>query len=102
MAAHLEKVTGLKTLDISDIIAGRPEDEALAALRILNEALKKYEATYLDVSDNAFGAKGLEAIRDLLSKQTLKVSCFLFFNSFHFSSIFSPIVFIRLQQRFIC
>lgn len=77
MASYLANVTGLHTLDISDIIAGRPEDEALAALRILNEALKKYDAIYLDVSDNAFGAKGLEAIRDLLSKETIKVSEFV-------------------------
>ena len=47
--------------DMSDIIAGRPEDEALAALRILSNALATCNLHHLNLSDNALGEKGIRA-----------------------------------------
>ena len=47
--------------DMSDIIAGRPEDEALAALRIISEALSTAPLRHLNLSDNALGEKGIRA-----------------------------------------
>jgi Ran GTPase-activating protein (RanGAP) involved in mRNA processing and transport len=51
----------LKHADMSDIIAGRPEDEALESLRIICEALGAAELESLDLSDNALGEKGIRA-----------------------------------------
>ncbi len=51
----------LKHVDISDIIAGRPEDEALQALSIISEALSDAQLESLDLSDNALGEKGIRA-----------------------------------------
>jgi len=47
--------------DMSDIIAGRPEDEALAALRIISDALSTARLRHLNLSDNALGEKGIRA-----------------------------------------
>jgi Ran GTPase-activating protein (RanGAP) involved in mRNA processing and transport len=47
--------------DMSDIIAGRPEDEALAALRIISDALSAAHLLHLNLSDNALGEKGIRA-----------------------------------------
>jgi Ran GTPase-activating protein (RanGAP) involved in mRNA processing and transport len=51
----------LKHADMSDIIAGRPEDEALQALSIISEALADAQLESLDLSDNALGEKGIRA-----------------------------------------
>ena len=51
----------LEDVDLSDVIAGRPEREALAALDILSKALGKLNLRRLDLSDNALGEKGLRA-----------------------------------------
>ena len=51
----------LKHADMSDIIAGRPEDEALKALSIISDALADAELDGLDLSDNALGEKGIRA-----------------------------------------
>lgn len=47
--------------DLSDVIAGRPEGEALAALRTLGAALGACALRTLDLSDNALGEKGIRA-----------------------------------------
>ena len=61
----------LDTVDIADVIAGRPEEEALEVLRTICAPLKESKSlTAIDVSDNAFGAKGLDACVDLLEGQT--------------------------------
>ena len=59
---------GLKCVDISDIIAGRHEDEALAVLEALSAALSRSSASLveLNVSENALGSKGVLACRSLL------------------------------------
>ena len=53
-AAAIRNVSAtLLDADMSDVIAGRPEDEALAALRILSEALGAARLRHLNLSDNA-------------------------------------------------
>ena len=73
IAEYLENLSGIITADISDIIAGRPEDEALRTLTIISGALKKFDLVELNVSDNAMGAKGCLACKDILTKKTLEV-----------------------------
>lgn len=51
----------LKHADMSDIVAGRPEEEALQALSILCDALGEAELESLDLSHNALGEKGIRA-----------------------------------------
>jgi len=55
--------------DMSDIIAGRPEDEALAALRIISAALSAARLRHLNLSDNALGEKGIRACAAAFQKQ---------------------------------
>lgn len=76
IAEALEKVDGssLELIDISDIIAGRAEEDALKALRAIAGGLKRFQITMLNVSDNAFGAKGIEACRDILVGKPLEVA----------------------------
>ncbi|CAN8070000.1 unnamed protein product [Agarophyton chilense] len=60
----------LVRLDISDIIASRPEDEAKRALATICEGLSTCKRLELiDLSDNALGAKGVRAVGSLLTKQ---------------------------------
>ena len=64
--------SNVEIADIDDIIAGRPEDEALRTLAIINSGLKRFKLLELNVSDNAMGAKGVEACRDILSGKSLQ------------------------------
>eukprot|EP00798_Chlamydomonas_sp_ICE-L_P028435 gene28435-31577_t len=59
----------LTDADISDVIAGRPEDEALDALRILSKALSSCSLRNLNLSDNALGEKGIRACADAITGQ---------------------------------
>jgi hypothetical protein len=59
--------------DISDIIAGRPTDEALKTLHIICSSLKKFNLVMVNVSDNALGPKGIEACRGVLTSSSLEV-----------------------------
>jgi Ran GTPase-activating protein 1 len=60
----------LKEVDLSDIIAGRPEEEAMKAMQIITEATLCANITHVDVSDNAFGEKGVRACSKMLQQQT--------------------------------
>lgn len=78
--ANAGRFANLTTVDIADIIAGRPEDEALEVLRTICAAFQGVKTiTSIDVSDNALGAKGLDACAALLEGQSqltsLKVFC---------------------------
>lgn len=55
--------------DLSDIIAGRPEVEALAALRTICDALGACRLVALDLSDNALGEKGIRAAAAAFAEQ---------------------------------
>ncbi|TVU19344.1 hypothetical protein EJB05_35488, partial [Eragrostis curvula] len=59
----------LTEVDISDFVAGRPEDEALDVMRIFSKALEGSVLRYLNISDNALGEKGVRAFTDLLKSQ---------------------------------
>ena len=60
----------LKEVDLSDIMAGRPEAEGLKAMQIITEATLGANITSVDVSDNAFGEKGVRACTAMLQQQT--------------------------------
>ena len=62
----------LTELDASDVIAGRDEAEALAALRVLCEGVARTKIARLDLSDNAMGEKGLRACADALRLPSLR------------------------------
>ncbi|KAL5230636.1 hypothetical protein ABZP36_029412 [Zizania latifolia] len=59
----------LTEVDISDFVAGRPEDEALDVMRIFSKALEGSVLRCLNISDNALGEKGVRAFGELLKSQ---------------------------------
>lgn len=59
----------LNEVDLSDFIAGRPEDEALEVMRIFSKALEGCVLRYLNLSNNALGEKGVRAFDSLLKSQ---------------------------------
>jgi len=65
--------SNIDVADIGDIIAGRPEEEALRTLSIICSGLKRFNLKELNVSDNAMGAKGVEACKGILCGKELKV-----------------------------
>ena len=54
---------------MSDIIAGRPETDALQALVILSRALATARLKALDLSGNALGEKGIRAFQEFWTAQ---------------------------------
>lgn len=76
LAKELSRMKNVNVVDISDIIAGRPEDEALQTLEIISESLSSCtdQLVELNVSDNALGVKGVNACRKLLTGKSLKVN----------------------------
>ncbi|CAK4074499.1 unnamed protein product [Aphanomyces euteiches] len=69
MADFLGQVQGVKVADLADIIAGRPEDEALIVLTCICEALAGHVLDEIDLSDNALGEKGVRACFAVLIPQ---------------------------------
>lgn len=67
--------SGVQTVDLSDVIASRPEDEALQVLQILCDAFKSANLIEVDLSDNALGSKGISACRSVLSGQVETLQC---------------------------
>jgi Ran GTPase-activating protein 1 len=60
----------LRHLDIADVIASRPEDEAKRALAAIAGGLTDAKGLVsLDLSDNAFGLKGIREVQSILSGQ---------------------------------
>lgn len=59
----------LTEVDLSDFIAGRPEDEAIEVMNIFSSALEGCELRYLNLSNNALGEKGIRAFEALLRSQ---------------------------------
>ena len=59
----------LTEVNLSDFIAGRPEEEALEVMRIFSSALEGSVLRYLNLSDNALGEKGVRAFEALLRSQ---------------------------------
>lgn len=56
-------------VDLSDIVAGRPEEEALEVMTIFSLALEGCVLRSLNLSDNALGEKGVRAFEALLKSQ---------------------------------
>ncbi|KAJ3705216.1 hypothetical protein LUZ61_008921 [Rhynchospora tenuis] len=59
----------LLDVDLSDFVAGRPEEEALEVMKIFSLALEGSVLRYLNLSDNAMGEKGVRAFEALLRSQ---------------------------------
>lgn len=59
----------LQEVDLSDFIAGRPEEEALNVMNIFSAALEGSLLRSLDLSNNALGEKGVRAFGKLLKSQ---------------------------------
>ena len=78
-AEALERsIPTLTYLNIADIIASRPEDEAKRALTIISDSLESCKHLKLiDLSDNALGAKGIRAVGTLLAGQEALEELFL-------------------------
>eukprot|EP00636_Phaeomonas_parva_P006422 CAMPEP_0118856496 /NCGR_PEP_ID=MMETSP1163-20130328/3943_1 /TAXON_ID=124430 /ORGANISM="Phaeomonas parva, Strain CCMP2877" /LENGTH=445 /DNA_ID=CAMNT_0006789611 /DNA_START=52 /DNA_END=1389 /DNA_ORIENTATION=- len=70
VAPVLSAMSGLVKVDMSDVIASRPEDEGLDVLRTLSGALvgSKDTLVELNLSDNALGEKGIRACAALLEE----------------------------------
>ncbi|WOL09791.1 RAN GTPase-activating protein 2-like [Canna indica] len=60
----------LTEVNLSDFVAGRPEDEALEVIKIFSSALEGCVLRYLNLSDNALGEKGVRAFEELLKSQS--------------------------------
>lgn len=74
IAEKLAELSSVESVDVSDVIAGRPEMEALSVLRELSSAFESRAShlTAVDVSDNALGQKGIEALLPLLQSSSLR------------------------------
>lgn len=60
----------LQKVDIADIIASRPEDEAKRALASFASGLSEAkQLVSIDLSDNAFGLKGIREVQSIISGQ---------------------------------
>ncbi|KAG0582276.1 hypothetical protein KC19_3G048200 [Ceratodon purpureus] len=59
----------LVDVDLADIVAGRPEAEALKVMSIFSSALEGSQLRSLNLSDNALGEKGVRAFSSLLKSQ---------------------------------
>lgn len=74
IAEFFQQITSnIEVADISDIIAGRPEEEALKVLRIITNSLQRFELVEVNVSDNAMGAKGVDACKEILQGKKIQV-----------------------------
>ena len=62
--------TRLTDADLSDIIAQRNTEEAIAVLDCLCSAVSRHPLHALNLSDNAIGARGVEAVSQALRQQT--------------------------------
>ena len=91
LAPVISKFQFLKIANISDIIAGRPEEEALKTLSVISEALAGKDLLEVNVSDNALGVKGVDACREILACKKIEV------NTIHqYYSIIIEIIFFAL------
>ena len=60
----------LEELDMADVLAGRPEEEAMEVLGTIARGVAELcSIRRLDVSDNALGEKGIRALAPLLQSQ---------------------------------
>lgn len=69
IAQVLTKVKGIQIADFADMIAGRPEVEALEVLSTICSACSDNQFQEIDLSDNALGEKGVRACFPILKNQ---------------------------------
>lgn len=69
LGEYLKTLTGLRIADLADMIAGRPEDEALKVLSFICDSLEGNVWKEIDLSDNALGEKGIRACMGVLRAQ---------------------------------
>lgn len=62
----------VRVADLSDIIAGKSEEEALQVLRIISKSLEECVLVELNLSDNALGRPGVLACEPLLRGKSLQ------------------------------
>lgn len=70
---RLKQLSEVEVADISDIIAGRHEDEALRTLKLISDSLAHFNPVEVNLSDNALGAKGIHSCKGLLVGKRLEV-----------------------------
>jgi Ran GTPase-activating protein 1 len=70
IAEALRSMEGVTDADLSDMIAGKPEEEALKVLEAMCGGLAGRSLESLDLSDNAMGEKGIHACRAVLQGQS--------------------------------
>eukprot|EP00514_Thraustochytrium_sp_LLF1b_P013320 CAMPEP_0184540744 /NCGR_PEP_ID=MMETSP0199_2-20130426/902_1 /TAXON_ID=1112570 /ORGANISM="Thraustochytrium sp., Strain LLF1b" /LENGTH=444 /DNA_ID=CAMNT_0026934395 /DNA_START=49 /DNA_END=1383 /DNA_ORIENTATION=+ len=66
-AKVLEGLSKVVIADMSDIIAGRPEAEALEVLKVMCGVLPASTLKFIDLSENALGEKGIRALESVLT-----------------------------------
>ena len=64
-----ELVKDVKTARLDDMIAGLEGTKAFGILTVLCDCFRDCELTFVDLSENALGSKGLEACDSVLSQQ---------------------------------
>ena len=70
---RVKNFPSLKIADVSDVIAGRPEEEALRTLLTITEGLQDFPLVEINISDNALGLKGIDAFRGILVGKLIEV-----------------------------
>jgi Ran GTPase-activating protein 1 len=70
LADTLQSLQRVQEFDLADVIAGRPEDEALDTLRTICGALRGRALRSIDLSENALGQKGVHACSAVLEEQS--------------------------------
>jgi Ran GTPase-activating protein 1 len=72
ISKHLLTFKNIEIADISDIIAGRAEEDALLTLKTICDSILGDKLIELNVSDNALGSKGVTACKSLFTRKSLK------------------------------
>mmetsp|Transcript_22072 Transcript_22072/g.21330 ORF Transcript_22072/g.21330 Transcript_22072/m.21330 type:complete len:491 (-) Transcript_22072:355-1827(-) len=72
ISSRLIAFKGVEIADISDIIAGRPEEDALLTLKTICDSIVGNDLIELNVSDNALGSKGVTACQSVIICKTLQ------------------------------
>ena len=68
VAEIIPSLVNLEVADLSDIIAGRGEEEAHLALKLICSSFRELKVKEIDLSENALGKKGVQVCETLLSK----------------------------------
>ncbi|KVI03942.1 Leucine-rich repeat, ribonuclease inhibitor subtype, partial [Cynara cardunculus var. scolymus] len=67
----------LTEVDLSDFVSRRPEPEAIEVMRMFSSALEGCDLSYLNLSNNTLGERGIRAFGDLLRSQENLVELYL-------------------------